>query len=360
MNLQKQFHKLYKDTQNLSDTGREYDTKISNFVSQYGNFKNHDFFMSLNTVIQDTNTKKSFLALCVLHTYLRRNKKYQDMKMLEDQYVHRFESNPAFQILHLRLEINIPSMPPESQLEYAKQLSDQFYDNDGVTHDFCMLIANNYEQGKESLKQEIAAHYIEDAKNIIDKVAEKKYSKFLWTKARIYAILSELEAEEEKRNRYYEIALKSIQEAWMLEKPGEQYNTRMMTYRNYEVFIKSNYMLESAKREINTISMQQKNMLEETKKEFESLRSENLEIIGFFVAVISFTIGLLSLAQTGTFIEKVCTIIVLMSALLIVYGGLGIILHGKQNGLRNGTIIVLGILLIAAAILLELYLSQNA
>lgn len=356
MNFNNKFDKLYQDTVGLPDTGREYDSKISAFVSKYGNFKNEKYFTDLEQIIQNPNDEKAFLALCVLHTYLRRNKRYHSMKALEEKYQDLYGSYPAFQILHLRLEINIPSMPPEEQLEYAKRLSEEFCNNDGVTHDFCMLVANIYEQGNEHIRREIAINYIQAAKEIVDRVAEKKYPKFLWTKARIYSILSELEKKEEQRKRYYDIALKSISEAWMFEKPGEQYNTRIMTYRNYEVFIKNNYMLESTKRELNAISSQQSEMMEKIREEFSVLKSENLEILGFFVAIISFTIGLLTLAQNGPFIERICTIVVLMSALLFVYGGLGIVLHGKEKCGRNIIIMIMGILFIIAAAYAGLFL----
>ena len=94
-------------------------------------------------------------------------------------------------------------MSPEESLHYAENLSKKFEDNDGVTHDFCMLVANTYEQGTESIRKEIGHNYIGRAQEIIDKVAINKYPKFLWTRARIYSILSECELEEDKRKQYY-------------------------------------------------------------------------------------------------------------------------------------------------------------
>ena len=357
MNFEDKFQNLYHETANLSNTSREYDSKISEFVSRYGNFKNEKKFKRLEKIINDDSDERAFLALCVLHTYLRRNKKYQEIKVLETKYEEKYSSNPAFQILHLRLEINIPSMSPEESLNYAENLSKKFEDNDGVTHDFCMLVANTYEQGTESIRKEIGHNYIGRAQEIIDKVAINKYPKFLWTRARIYSILSECELEEDKRKQYYEIALKSINEAWMLEKPGEQYNTRVMTYRNYELFIKNSHMLETTRRELNAVAQQQTETLQKIKEEYNSLKTENLEILGFFVAVISFTIGSLGITREGTFIENVCSIVVLMSALLVVYGGLGIVLHGREKAGRNVVIIILGILFIGVAIISEIWFT---
>lgn len=359
MNFESKFQNLYDEASSLSNTSREYDSKISDFVSRYGNFKNEKNFKKLENIIKEDSDERAFLALCVLHTYLRRNKKYQEIKVLETKYEAKYSSNPAFQILHLRLEINIPSMSPEESLHYADNLSKKFADNDGVIHDFCMLVANTYEQGTEVIRKEIVHNYIDRAQEIIDKVAINKYPKFLWTRARIYSILSECEVDEDKRKQYYEIALKSINEAWMLEKPGEQYNTRVMTYRNYELFIKNSHMLETTRRELNVVVRQQTEMLQKVKEEYNSLKTDNLEILGFFVAVISFTIGSLGITREGNFVENVCSIVVLMSALLIVYGGLGIVLHGKEKVGRNLVIIILGILFIGVAIILGIWFMER-
>ena len=83
MNFANKFQKLYYETVNLPDTSREYDSKVSGFVSKYGNFKNEKEFKELEKIISDATDERAFLALCVLHTYLRRNKKYQEIKLLE-------------------------------------------------------------------------------------------------------------------------------------------------------------------------------------------------------------------------------------------------------------------------------------
>lgn len=90
MNLENKFQKLYNETVELSDTSRAYDSKVSDFVSKYGNFKNEKEFKQLENIINDAEDERAFLALCVLHTYLRRNKKYQEIKVLETKYEEKF------------------------------------------------------------------------------------------------------------------------------------------------------------------------------------------------------------------------------------------------------------------------------
>lgn len=352
MPLDKEFDELYQQVQNLSETTREYDTKVSDFVSRYGDFINDAFFRGLeNTVNSQQNPKKKFLAFFVLHSYLRRNKRYLDLQNLEKKYSAKFGSWDAFDILHLRLEINLPDLIPAESLRKAKTLAEKFPNNDGVRHDYCMLAANLYEHGSKMVQNMIIKDHLAKVHEVIDTVCINKYAKFLWTRARIYSILSNKELDEDQRRAYYETAIASVQEAWMREKPGAQYHTRIATYRNCEMYIKHAYVLESAKREINDTTNQQRDMLQKMKDEYNSLKTENLEIIGFFVAVISFTIGSLGGSSTLTFLQNVFLLVALMGSLLVVYGGLGVVLHGKKKAGRNSVVIIMGIVLISVSVM---------
>lgn len=98
--------------------------------------------------------------------------------------------------------------------------------------------------------------------------------------------------------------------------------------------------------------------MESFRDEISELKARNLEVIGLFVAIISFTIGSFEIVKQAEFIDQVFSIIILMCMTLVVYGGLGIILHGKKFCLRNIIIIILGIIVIVGVVIFWLCLYQ--
>lgn len=347
MNLNEKYKKLYRKLENQDLTERLTDLEISNFVSKYGDNDNKEFFDNLDLVINSGNNE-GYFAFYVKHTFLRRNKKYEELKELENKFCYLYKQRPSFDILHLRLEINLPSMNDKERLRFAFSLTERFPNNSGVLNDFCMLFSDVYElNSSKDLREEIIRKYLEISKGYIDDVLiNEKYSKFFWTKSRIYYILSETEHNESQRTEYYNIALSSIKKAWMTEKNGKQYNVRIMTYRSCEIYIKNNFLLESSRREVDKLQEKQNEIIQDINNEFNELKNNNLELLGLFVAIISFTIGTIQLNKQADFFSQACLIIVLMGGVLVVYGGLGIILHGKKYPLRSFLVILIGILLI--------------
>lgn len=361
MDLLSEFEDLYKKVyiENLLlETDREYDVQVSKFVSKYGTLENHPFFEQLDNIIEGENDDKGYLAYNIKHTYWRRIKKYEKVRDLEERYRNRYINRESFPILHLRLEINLSAKTDEEKLEMAQNLRNKYPNNCGVVHDYCMMVANIYEFGEERIKRDILDNYIWDCKECIDRVAQNNYAKFLWTKARIYTILGGIEEDESKFNLYYHIAIESIKRAWMKEELGEQYSLRIATYRNCELYIKNKYMLDQAQRDLRKREYEQIRSMDSFRNEISELKARNLEVIGLFVAIISFTIGSFEIVKQAKFIDQIFSIIILMCMTLVVYGGLGIILHGKKFCLRNIIIIILGIIVIVGVVICWLRLYQ--
>lgn len=353
MDLMNEFKLLYNDVyeaKKLEPTSREYDRAVSNFVSQYGSFENKSFFDDLYNIAAGEDIEIGYFAFSIIHTYYRRNKDYEEVKSLEMKLKSKYESNEAFDILHLRLEINLPSMDNASRLAYAKSICSRFPNNYGVLHDFSMMIAEVYEYGDEKTKEIIRTQYIEDGKKCIDAIFPTNYPKFLWTRARIYTILGGLEKKESLFETYYHIAFESIKQAWLKEEMSTQYSIRLATYRNCELYIRNSYIIEKSKREYLRIEAEHLNRLEKFRDELNHTKMQNIEILGLFVAVISFTIGSLNLISTETILNRIYIIIILMASILVVFGGLGIALHGKANFGRNLALIIIGCVIVAAII----------
>lgn len=88
--------------------------------------------------------------------------------------------------------------------------------------------------------------------------------------------------------------------------------------------------------------------LDEGLEEINSSKISNLEFLGFFAALISFTIGSIGLTQSFEPLEAAKLIVVLAGALLFAFGGFTIIVcrNTKEALTKAAPIIVMGIVVV--------------
>ncbi len=224
----------------------------------------------------------------------------------------------------------------------AKTNSDNLVNNHGGLHAFAETVALVFENASDELLAELKASSKDDwmkiakkaAQEAIDKDIEEQkiqahkkgiydgkfdaYAKFYCTRGRIEALCGELEA-----------AIKSVNEAIKLEKNTRtDYSIRIGQYAGYEQQFRAQQKLQVQERAMAD-QMHEMNLLME-QQEKESM-AKNMEFLGLFSGIVSFTIG--SLSITGAIAEQSIKhaaglIVVLMGALMCVFAAFGIILHG--------------------------------
>lgn len=174
---------------------------------------------------------------------------------------------------------------------------------------------------KEALDKAASGTADQSAEEQLKKISEATYdayAKFYCTRGRIEALRGELEA-----------AIESINEAIKLEKNTRtDYSIRIGQYASYEQQFRAQQKLQIQERAMAD-QMYEMNLLME-QQEKESM-AKNMEFLGLFSGIVSFTIG--SLTITGAIAEQSIKhaaglIVVLMGALMCVFAAFGIILHG--------------------------------
>lgn len=215
-------------------------------------------------------------------------------------------------------------------LKDAKTNSQNLTENYGSHHAFAETTALVFETGSPQLREKLEKapeHWLEDAKtSVIKAIAQdENYAKFYCTYGRIQALCGELEE-----------ALRSVNKAIALEKnTRSDYSIRIGLYSGYYQQFRAQQKLlvqEAAMAE----HMQEMTLAMEAQEK--ETMAKNMEFLGLFSGIVSFTIG--SLTITGAIAEQSIKhaaglIVVLLGALMCVFAAFGMILHGFHQISKN-------------------------
>ena len=245
-------------------------------------------------------------------------------------------------------------------LEDSKINSINLSKNYGGHHAFAETAALVFENASAQLREQLDAapeHWLEDAKtSAIKAIAQDEtYAKYYCTCARIQALRGELED-----------AIKNVNLAIALEKNTRtDYSIRIGQYSGYYQQFRAQQKLRVQEEAMASQMQEMKLAMEAQEKE---TMAKNMEFLGLFSGIVSFTIG--SLTITGAIAEQSIRhaaglIIVLMGALMSVFAAFGMILHGFHNVKRDKktqkfqrsfmyrhlVVFVLGLLVVAGGVL---------
>lgn len=341
---------------------REYEIKVAGFARDWADFiikklKDEDVEPPILQLLSQHKAspapvgspeeKCAFAAFAVAINYERLQKNPHHEKALLNSYRDCFKDHIFF--LHLDVLYRMDEAKTNHNDEFLKQLiadaktnSDNLVENYGGLHAFAETVALVFENASDELLAELKKSGKDSwlkiaktaAQDAIDKDIEEQkiqaykkgvfdgkfeaYAKFYCTRGRIEALSGELEA-----------AIESVNEAIKLEKNTRtDYSIRIGQYAGYEQQFRAQQKLQVQERAMAD-QLHEMNLLME-QQEKESM-AKNMEFLGLFSGIVSFTIG--SLTITGAIAEQnikhaAGLIVVLMGALMCVFAAFGIILHG--------------------------------
>jgi hypothetical protein len=276
-----------------------------------------------------------------------------------NQYVH-----PYF--FHLDVLFRMDLAPVSNDafllelLQDAKINSRNLTQNHGGHHAYAETAALVFENASTQLRAQLEAapeHWLEDAKTSAIKALaqDDNYAKYYCTYARLLAQTGDMDE-----------ALKNVSEAIAREKNTRtDYSIRIGQYSSYYQQFRAQKKLQEQEAAMAEQMQQMHLAMEAQEKE---TMAKNMEFLGLFSGIVSFTIG--SLTITGAIAEQSIRhaaglIVVLLGALMCVFAAFGMILHGfhavkrdaktqkyKRSFLcRHLVVFVLGVLVVAGGIL---------
>ena len=295
-------------------------------------------------------TNEDFIAYCILVNFQRRMKNYEEEEKYIQTYKHIFAPvHPFFSHMELlSMMDNLEAYSIEDILELADKNCRQLTQNNGAKHAYCetvaMLHENRTDRGNidEAAMKALDVH-LDKALYIIDKVIGENhdYAKYYCTKGRLLAV----------RKRYKEAILNITKAIAIEDSSRSDYTLRVNQYQIHLQQAKNLQALDRTEQQLNEKIQQFETIIEQQSKD--SL-IKNMEYLGLFAGIISFTIGSIGIASsvaTQSLAAAAGLIIVLLGALLCVFAGFGVILHGfNRKSFRNLVVFIMGAVIVLGGV----------
>lgn len=299
-------------------------TKLAEQLDENG-YKELTSFLTEN-INKTVQLQTSFAVFFLICTYERRMKNISKLEMIITKYEKYFKQLPLINhlksLLFKEMETNEAI---KKEIFYARIVANQLQDHPGVLHHYAEAIIHAKEIGLTISDKEI-----DDALEKVDEAITifPEYAKYYCTKGRILAAKGEFQ--EAKENIRRAIDQESSNK--------KDYAIRINDYHFYLNHIKT---IEFSSLLSEKIQLTEKELLEsktEINETISKLKSENLQMLGFFTAIISFTIGSINFIGDRSFLESALLILILASALVLAVAGFGLIFqHEKLQKVQDDT-----------------------
>ena len=347
-------------------TSAAFEAQLTNYVLNQTAFHFKDW---LHRVVKGAAEDEelayiAFLGLIILY---RHNEEIARLNLLFEEHGKAFESHITYPYYEgLMYKSNGAHLNAISSFEQALR-SDLLKDNVHVLYEYAEAIATVLEQ--DTLPKDVN-QLAEKGKKALDSAIElrPKYALYYATEARYFIF-------EEKFNE----AGYAVNEAIRLEERGHDYQLRVAKYHQLASIIQ-------VKEEINLYRMQQKKFNEQlnnrlisaneeltenvhtykqeyekqmrgTQEMLEDMKQQNLQMLGFFTAIITFTVGSIQIIREQSFIGAALLLLVLAGVLLIAYAGFGFLMFSIQK--RAGYVKEIIVLVIGLALIVLSLLAYN-
>ena len=326
--------KTLQEIKGLNETSHAFERTIADFVTA-NTFSEIEPILDKFTINDDPHI--GFIAFCALCEGHRRVKNYKKQEeILKNLHKQHDPQNHPF-ITHLELLYYIDNFDYRHYDDYITILqkaqshanSEDFTQNAGAHHLFADLVAIVFEYAFSHNRPAPSNTWLQYGIDAVNRAISKSngYAKYYCTKARLLAF--------EKK---YEDSAMLIKEAINLEDSSKKdYTIRVNEYLNHLQMIR----VKQSQDQVEKLD----SLVNEIQQELQRSTVKSIEFVGLFAGIVSFTIGSISLLGDSTFADAAGLIIILMGALLCVFSGFGVILHGfaRKKWIRNLLVFFMGL-----------------
>ncbi|SFB19930.1 MULTISPECIES: hypothetical protein [unclassified Bacillus (in: firmicutes)] len=317
---------------------REYEVRLTNLSLELSvlDFKDLREWLNNKYLQIDNEDEKLFAVFNVLCSYSRRKKDTSVFKQVVEESGSRFVGYPLYPHILSLLYKEMGEL--ERSIQSAKEATIELNNQVGVLHNYAEAIVHARENNLA-----ISDEQIKEAFEIINRVTGRLdpfYAKFHCTRGRILAQLGQY-TEAKKA------ILKAIDEE---ESSKSDYSIRINDYQYHLIRIQTSEFNKSFHGKLESTEKSLENQKKDIEKSMQNLKTENLQMLGFFVAIISFTIGSLNILEGKKFLESGLLILILMGSTVLAYIGFGMLFSVQvRNKLTTIIVSSLAVLVIIGA-----------
>ncbi|MDO4851668.1 MAG: hypothetical protein Q4A93_07430 [Actinomycetota bacterium] len=277
----------------------------------------------------DSATRYSMFYCMV--TALRYDRNVSEGIKAVEEYGDEFSSFPSFTHLQLLAKLQ-EDLSTYTDDEVDQLIADGFKSsqrvpfNEGYPHLFADLVATACEQARGDRLAQLRQMWLQRAVDAANAAIalERNYAKF-------YCTLGRLQAQQ----GLYVEAQRNINHAIDLESPERtDYAVRIGGYQAALINVRATEVEENTQAVHDDIRQSVESFSEEldaAREDLANARTSNLEFLGFFAALISFTIGSIGLVQGASASDAAGIIVVLAGALLLAFAGFTFIVLRNRN-----------------------------
>ncbi len=281
----------------------------------------------------------AFYGLCIKY---RRLKNYSKFKDILNRFHDLFKNEPIYWVQKAVYKKTFETNPEDldDALKLWRNIDSQIKELPAFVQayaDTVVLCFENQTLNIENIKdKELLVNTIDHIETAISK---RTYSKYYATLGKLLLL-----------NGEYNKAIKNVKIA--IDKENSNSVDYSLRINEYELIIAQINIKKSYDVEINKLK-KYANDIEQVKVEIEKSKYDTLSFLGFFTALISFTMGSYQLMGDLNFTQRVQLILVLGGTIILAFSGLKIILKTSRESLKDLIfMIVLGFSIICLALLI--------
>ena len=295
----------------------------------------------INSEENDTVAYAIFLMCSI---YYRRVKDHGKQERLLYMHKARFEHHPSFMHFLVLSYVDVGyHVKWRDMLNLAKENSIKMQ-HGGAWHLFAELCAMTFEEEHHDATNDEYAYWLDEAKKAVDLaiMENPNYAKFYCTKGRILSLLNN----SDEAQQYIRLAIEKE------DSNKKDYTLRIGNYQFYLLKVQSLADRNQLKNDISSHKKQLQEAITDVQQRAESIDKSlmrNLEYLGIFSGIISFTMGSINIASSLasiSFAGAAALIVVLFGVLVGVFAMFDLIIHGYKKENRIVYLLVFMVILI--------------
>lgn len=325
---------------------REYEETLTNLVMDSKKAPKIDVIEAMIAQEEDEDIKYALFAMCGI--YFRRVKDHGEQERLFSVYGEVFKHHRSYQ--HFLTLSYVDSGYHENWVEIfeiAKKNS-LTMNHSGAQHLFAETVAMIFEEEehfKEEDKNEQYYYWLNEAIKAVNKaiLSSPNYAKYYCTKGRLFS----LDNKSEEAQIYIRLAIEKESSS------KKDYTLRIGNYQYYLLKVQSRADREHLRDNIAMHKEEIRQSIHEVTEKANMIDKSlmrNLEYLGIFSGIISFTMGSINIASSMaeiSFKGAASLIVVLFGALIGVFAMFDLIIHGYKKENRVTYLIVLFVVLLS-------------